>query len=100
MAIAAKGEFPAALTAIQYWMKPIKNPHMILDSLQESGLCQRFPADALKLLGAVIDDKSSGQQNDLNLCLGKIAEAKPNLAEDTRYVRLREYSGISGRWWS
>ncbi len=90
-AIAARGEFPAALSAIQNWLQPIEHPHTIVHSLQTSGLCRQFPADALLLLNAMIVDQRWGLQ-EVGQCLDEIERTAPKLGHDINYQRLREYS--------
>lgn len=90
MVIAARGEFPAALAAMQDWLQPIEHPDYVVHLLQESGLCSRYPADALSLLNAVIADQQWGPR-ELGQCLDQIVQVAPNLAQDARYLRLREY---------
>lgn len=53
--IAARGEFPAALAAVQDWLQPIENPHYVVHLLHESGLYDRFPAEAHLLDGIIRD---------------------------------------------
>jgi len=88
--IAARGEFPAALAAVQDWLQPIERPDFVVDPLQESGLCSRYPADALRLLGAVITDQQWAPKK-LGKCLDEIEQAAPQLVQDDQYQRLREY---------
>lgn len=90
MAIAARGEFPAAIAAVQNWLQPIEHPHFVMHLLHESGLCQRFPAEALLLLNAVIANQQWVLQ-ELGKCLDEIAHAAPHLAQDDRYLRLSEH---------
>jgi len=93
--IAARSEFPVALTALQDWLRPIEHPHYVVHLLNESGLCSRFPADALRLLDAVIDDQQWAPR-ELGQCLDMIEEVSPGLAQDPRFQRLREYSRRRG----
>ncbi|MBE0588213.1 MAG: SIR2 family protein [Hydrogenophaga sp.] len=93
--IAAGSEFPHALTAVQDWLRPIEHPHFVVHLLHESGLCNRFPADALRLLDAVIHDQQWSSR-ELGKCLDEIAQAEQDLAQNTRYQRLREYSRRRG----
>jgi hypothetical protein len=95
MVIAARGEFPTALAAVQDWLQPIEHPHYVVHLLHESGLCSQYPADALGLLNAVIVDQQWGPR-ELGQCLDQIVQAAPNLAQDARYLRLREYSRRRG----
>ena len=93
--IAARSEFPAALAAMQDWLQPIENPFYVVHLLHESGLCTQFPADSLHLLDSVIADQQWAPQ-ELAECLNEIVEAVPQLAEDSLYRRLREYSRRRG----
>jgi hypothetical protein len=95
LVIAARGELPAALSAVQDWLQPIELPDHVVHLLHDSGLCSRYPADALNLLNAVIADQQWGPR-ELGQCLDQIAQAAPNLAQDARYLRLREYSRRRG----
>ncbi|QID18839.1 hypothetical protein G3580_15145 [Nitrogeniibacter mangrovi] len=98
LVIAARGEFPAALVAVQDWLQPIDHPDYVVHLLHESGLCRQFSAEALQLLNAVIYDQQWGPR-ELGKCLDEIVQAAPQLAQDGRYLRLREYSrrrGIQG----
>jgi hypothetical protein len=90
LVIAARGEFPAALAAVQDWLQPIEYPDYVAHLLHESGLCRRFPTEALLLMNAVIADQQWAPR-ELAQCLDEIAQAAPNLAQDARYLRLREY---------
>lgn len=95
LVIAARGEFPAALATVQDWLQPIEHPHYIVHLLHESGLSKQFPADALLLLNAVITDQP-WLPRELGQCLDEIVQAAPQLAQDARYLRLREYSRKRG----
>jgi hypothetical protein len=90
LVIAARGEFPAALAAVQDWLQQIEHPHYVVHLLYESGLCSRYPLDALNLLDAVIADQQWPPQ-EFGQCLDEIRQAAPPLAQDTRYQRLHEY---------
>lgn len=82
--------FPEALLALQYWLKPIEHPDYLIRQLHKSGLCTRFPEEALILLNAAI----AGQQwapEMLKNCLDDIAQARSQLALDTRFLRLQDY---------
>ncbi|MEH5573143.1 SIR2 family protein [Raoultella ornithinolytica] len=90
MVIAARGEFPAALTAVQDWLQPIEHPYYVVHLLLESGMCSRYPADALGLLNAVIADQQWAPR-ELGPCLEQIVLADTKLEQDARYQRLSEY---------
>lgn len=91
LSIAAGAEFPSALTAVWNWLCPIEHPHYILQRLNESGLCGRFPDEALRLLGAIIDSQP-WISRELEQCLKEISQALPELERDHRYQRLMEHA--------
>ena len=95
LVIAARGEFPTALAAVQDWLQPIEHPDYVVHRLYESGLCSRYPTDSLSLLNAVIVDQQWAPR-ELGQCLDKIVQAAPNLAQDARYLRLHEYARRRG----
>lgn len=90
MAIAARGEFPAALAAVQDWLQAIESPDYVVQLLHKSGLCKQYPEAALRLLAAVIDDPPWAPQK-LGQCLDDIVQAAPHLGQNAPCVRLREY---------
>jgi hypothetical protein len=90
LAITARGEFPTALSMIQDWLQPLERPNHVVRVLQQSGLCNRFPTEALKLLDAIIDDQPWAPR-ELGECLDVIAQAWPEGKLDYRHQRLREY---------
>lgn len=91
LCIAAGSEFPAALTAVVDWLRPIEHLYYVIHRLHESGLCGRFPIHALRLLAAIVTDQPWGAP-ELGQCLDLIVRADASLAEDPSYQRLREYS--------
>jgi hypothetical protein len=91
LSIAARGEFPSALSAVLGWLRPIEHPGRVVRRLHESGLTGRFPEDALRLLNALLNDQPWAPRG-LGECLTVIAEAAPALERDHRYQRLVEYS--------
>ncbi|WP_448129670.1 anti-phage defense-associated sirtuin Dsr1 [Stenotrophomonas rhizophila] len=88
-AIAARGEFPAALAAVRDWLQPIEHADYVVHLLHESGLCSRFPADALYLLSTVVL-RQRWAPMELNKCLHDILQADPELAIDSQYRLLIE----------
>lgn len=87
---AAGSEFPAALTAVQDWLRPIEHPYLVLERLHELGQCGRFPTYALTLLSMIVTDQS-WHSPELGQCLHVIAEADASLIHDPRYQRLLVY---------
>ena len=93
LVIAARGEFPAALAAVQDWLQPIEHPGYVIRLLAESGLCKKFPTEALQLLNAVIPNQQRATTK-LGECLDQIVRAAPSLAQDAHYLRLHNYSRL------
>jgi hypothetical protein len=96
LCIAAGSEFPAALTAVLDGLRPIEHPYYVIHRLSESGLCGRFPIYALRLLGAIVTDQPWGAP-ELGQCLDLIVQTNPELAQDSTYQRLHDYSRRRGR---
>ena len=88
--IAARAEFPSALSAAQDWLRPIEHPHYVVHLLQKSDLCIRFPENALHLLDAVINDQQCPSP-ELGQCLDEIVRTAPELVQNTSYQKIREY---------
>lgn len=95
MSIAARGEFPAVLSAVLDWLRPIESPDYVVQLLHESGLSGRFPKDALCFLNAIIKNQQWAPR-ELGKCLAAIVEASPALEQDPRYWRILEYSRRNG----
>jgi hypothetical protein len=95
MAVAARGEFSTAFAAVKDWLRPIEHLHYILHIMHESGLCRRFPTDALQLLNIVIVNPQ-WVSKELAECLDEVVQAAPKLAQDSNYQRLREFSRKRG----
>jgi len=91
MSIAARGEFPAALSAVIDWLQPIEHPHYIVGLLCKSNLVERFPEDALRFLDAILENQRWSPR-ELKQCLATIADTSSVLKQDRRYQRLKLYS--------
>ncbi len=91
LCIAAGTQFPAALATVRNWLRPIEHPHYVVHRLQESGQCGRFPAEALRLLAAIIEAQP-WVAPELGQCLDAILHSDMRFAEDPNYQRLREYA--------
>jgi hypothetical protein len=91
LCIAGGGEFPSIMGAVVNWLRPIEHPHYVVHKLHESGLCARFPQEALRFLDLILTDQR-WVPKELAQCLEVIARAKPDLSKDHRYHRLAEYA--------
>jgi hypothetical protein len=87
LSIAARGEFPDALSAIAGWLQRLEGADLVVLRLSESGLSARFPEQALGLLDAVIDERSWAP-DQLIQCLDAVSRAAPALSSDSRHQRL------------
>ncbi len=96
LTIAARGEFPSALSTVIDWLSPLEHPHYVVHQLHESGLAKRFPEEALTLLNTIIDDQPWAPR-ELGECLNAISQSSPELQHDPRYQRLVEYARRHGR---
>lgn len=95
LVIASRGEFPAALAAVQDWLQPIEHLHHVIHLLADSELCRRFPTEALQLLSKVIADQAWAPR-ELEKCLNMLEKNSSTIAQDDEYLRLREYIRMRG----
>jgi hypothetical protein len=95
MSIAARGEFPAALSKVVDWLRPTEHPHFVVHLLYESKLTERFPSDALRLLDVVFTNQT-WLPSELGQCLTTISLAAPALEHDHRFQQLNQYSRQQG----
>jgi SIR2-like domain len=95
LSIAARGEFPAALSVVVDWLQPLEHPHFIVHLLLESGLSATFPRAALQLLDALLDERSWAPR-ELHECLAALSKADSSISRDRRYLRLEQYSRRGG----
>ena len=90
LCLAAGAEFPSALSTVQDWLQPIEHPHYLVGKLEESGLCRRFPSEALRLLDIIIVDQPWAPE-ELGKCLSAISGANGSILQDRRFRRLDTY---------
>lgn len=88
--IAAGREFPTALTAVESWLKPLEHLHHTMRNLHESGIYRKYPNETIRLLNIVIDDQPYPPKV-IGEILDEIGLAAPELENDSRYNRLRDY---------
>lgn len=89
LVIAARDEFRKALESVQDWLLPLEHPHYTLHLLYESGLCERYPNEALQLLSLIITDQA-WLPEELLKCLEQIIKSASELERDGQYRRLVE----------
>ena len=80
--------FPDALKTLRGWLQPSEHADFSIHKLNESGLCERFPDEALTFLGLIFTTQPLWYGVETRTCLKKIVAAKPPLAADQRYIGL------------
>jgi hypothetical protein len=90
LVIAAGGEFKPALAAVKDWLQAIARPHYAIRLLYQSGICSKFPTEALLLLNTMIANLMY-VPSELGKCLDEIVKSAPELVKDNRYARLHNY---------
>lgn len=90
LCVAAREEFPSALSMFRGWLRPIEQPDLVVLRLQESDLASRFPGAALDLLDLLLSDRSRIFPDELNQCLDSIGNTSPELRRDPKHRRLSE----------
>jgi len=90
LCVAAGDEFSSAMARIGPWLRVVQYPDTVIRRLRESGLCTRFPEDALRLLFTILGDRPSWLPQELRQCLDAIDHAAPNLRQDYRFMKIDE----------
>lgn len=90
LCVAADGSFPEALSALRHWLQPVPYPDFLVHLIHEAKLCNHYPADSLTYLDAIIGDDAHWLPRELQDCLNGIEQVNPQLANDTRFIRLAE----------
>lgn len=85
-----KTDFPEALELLLPYLRSIESGTALINPLKNSGLCSKYPKDALKFLGKTINDNTDFTHY-LNDCLNQIKNADKSLAKSRIYRRLRSY---------
>lgn len=96
LCVAAGDEFPSAITVVGNWLGVVDEPGYLIHQLRQSGLSERFPEHAVRLLSTVFGDQPRWLTQELRQCLDAIGLAAPNLIRDPRYMRLDELARRSG----
>jgi len=88
--IAAHEAFPEALEELRDWLKqPLEAVSSVIYELQKSGICEKFPAEALDFLDLTV---RRNRPFCLAECLESIGSQKPALRRDDRFRRLEGLS--------
>ncbi len=90
LCVATQGAFPEAVRMLRAWLQPLEFPHYLVQLLNQAELSKQFPSDALAFLDAVIGDSADWLPKEVKQCLEEVSTAEPVLANDRRFVRLRE----------
>jgi hypothetical protein len=91
LCVAAGDSFRDALSVLQGWLQPLRRPDTAVRDLDESQVCEKFPADALQFLAIIIGDHAEWPPERLPSCLGTIRAAAPALEKDSRFETLMLY---------
>lgn len=87
LAVAAGKQFPVALNAVFDWLMPLDFTYSLMQKLVKSGLCSLYPADSLRLLGAVTGEHHLFPE-DVRKCLQDIEQSAPELRDTPQFRRL------------
>lgn len=90
LCIAAHEAFPEAVAVLLHWLQAVEHSDYLVYLLNEAKLCKKFPSDALAFLDAVLSDDVQWMPQELKQCLEDIADADEVLANDRRFVRLKQ----------
>ena len=91
LCITAGDCFPEAVVLVRDWLVPVRSPHGLVNRLQDSALCERFPVAAAALLGQAVGVVYAWMPRALKVCLEVIASQTPELRGEPEFVQLRGY---------
>lgn len=94
LCIAAGQAFPSAFEDLRHWLTPMHGSHFLVHQLKGSGISGRFPAEVLGFLDLVLCDEKFRITSDLKECLGAMKSADPQIASDSRFHRLDEWTRL------
>lgn len=80
--------FPEAVSMLKPWLSSVTQGDVLLNEFATTDLAQRFPEDSLAFLDAVLSEKPPLLPNHLSTALEQIRAQRPELEQDTRYLRL------------
>jgi hypothetical protein len=94
LVLATGSKFPEARKLLHSWHKDSDDPHVVVQKLNNSGLCSSFPDDALTFLFQVIDQERPWRRWQISLreCLKDIAKAAPELENNPSFQELSYYA--------
>lgn len=89
LAVAAGGEFPAALEEIQPWLQKVEYPDRVIEKLHRAKLHERFSEEVLMLLDRIIGDSPWGMSaTKMTDLLSAMREKMEDVETDGRFQRL------------
>ncbi|MFI5342090.1 MAG: SIR2 family protein, partial [Candidatus Methylomirabilales bacterium] len=92
-AILSRAAFPEAEKLIAQFLVPLETgSSLALQALVQSGHLESHPHEALELLNTVTPDNPGPWFGPLGQCLSKIETARPELAAELGFQRLKEIS--------
>ena len=86
LCVASHGKFPKAIEKLDWWLQRLPSQGSAIKDLHKAGLCQKFPAEALRFLDKTVSDDYYWF-DELRNCLQSIRRAEPNLAADPELQR-------------
>lgn len=89
--ILARGAFPDAAKLVRQFLVPLRtDASLVLQALLESQHLKSSPAEALDMLSLITPDDPEVWFGPLKECLSVIEAARPELATEPRFQRLRD----------
>jgi hypothetical protein len=84
--------FHEAMELLGSWLAKMDYPYGLFTTLEGSGLCKKFPHDALAFLAKIIGNRTNGItiSTDFGSCLHDIVKGDPTLTTDARMQHLRD----------
>jgi hypothetical protein len=97
LCVRAGAFFQDAVRVLQPYLVRVTRFYMPVKELAESELANRYPAEALRLLDAIVDEGERWPPEELAKCLEQLSIADSSLRSKLEYRRLQEYLQRQGQ---
>lgn len=91
LCVAARENFPDALTKLKHWIQPLEHPDYVAHLLYQEKLAKQYPQETLNFISWIIGDYKQWPPSDLKNILDDIKTGNPELEEDQMFVVLMDY---------
>ena len=90
---------PAALELFRDWLQPVDDINLVAHLLEQSDSARDFPSETLALLSIIVNEQDLWLPEALKKLLLAIREERPDLQDNSDFVRLTTLLQQRGHAW-